>query len=84
MRFVDLVGDLLDHRDYVTHTEDTVGHSIRMELGEILHFFPFTDVFDRLAGDGTHRERGSTTSVTIELSQNEAGNADFFVEGLSD
>jgi len=82
--FIDLIGDLLDHGDDVSHAEDAVGHAGGVELGEVFDFFTFANVFDGLAGDGAHGEGGTTTGVTIELSEDEAGDSDGGVKGLGD
>jgi hypothetical protein len=82
--FVDLVGDLFHHADDVAHPEDAVGHSVGMEFGEVFHFLTFTNIFDGLAGDGTHGEGGATAGITIELGEDEAIDPDFLIEGLGD
>ena len=82
--FVDFIGDLFDHGDDVSHAEDSVGHAVGVEFGEVFHLLAFTDVFDGLAGDGAHGEGSSASGVTIEFGEDEAGDADFAVEGLCD
>ena len=75
---------MFDHGNDVTHAEDAVCHAVGVEFGEVFHFFAFTNVFDGLAGDGAHGEGGSASCVTIELGEDEAGDADFFIKGLCD
>jgi len=81
---VDFLRDLLDHGDNVTHAEDAVGHAVGVEFGEVFHFLAFSNILDGLAGDGTHGEGGTAAGITIELGEDEAGDANLAIEGLGD
>ena len=82
--FVHLVGDLLDHADDVAHAEDAVGHAARVEFEKLVELLALAGVFDRLAGDGAHRERRAAAGVAVELGEDDAGDADGVVEVLGD
>ncbi len=55
-----------------------------MELGKLVEFLAFAGVFDRFAGDGAHREGGAAAGVAIEFGEDDAGDADGFVEVFGD
>ena len=55
-----------------------------MELEELVELLALADVFDGLAGDGAHREGGAAAGVGVELGEDDAGDADGFVEVAGD
>ncbi len=77
---VDLIGHLLNHADDVAHAENAVRHAGGVKFTELIEFFPFADVFDRLASDGAHGEGGTATGIAIELGEDDAGEADGVIE----
>ena len=67
--FVILLLSSLNQADHVTHTEDTVSHTLRIEDINSLHLLTGTDELDRLVDNRTDTEGSTATSITIELSQ---------------
>ena len=60
------------------------GHAFGVELGELVEFFAFADVFDGFAGDGAHREGGAAAGVAVEFGEDDPGEIDGGVEGFGD
>ena len=77
---IDVFGGLFDQRDDVAHAENTVGDTARVELVEFVHALADTDQLDRLAGDGAHGEGRTAAAVAVHTGENEAGDADTFIE----
>ena len=66
----------------VAHAKDTARDPVRLKGFERVHLFAKADVFDRLAGHGTHRQRCTAAAVTVHPGQDNAGDADLVVELL--
>ena len=77
---IDVGGGLLDQRDDVAHAEDAAGNARGIEIFQRVELFAGADQFDRLAGDGAHRERGAAAAIAVDAREHDAGQADAFVE----
>src|SRR5699024_7869688 len=64
---------LLDEREHITHAEDAAGHALRVEDIEVLELLTGGGEHDRLAGDLTDGQGGTTTGVTVELGEHDTG-----------
>ena len=64
------------------HAENAIGNALRVEFVEIIDLFTRTNELDRLAGNSAHGERRTTTAITINTRQNNAGDADTLIEIL--
>ena len=69
---VELLLSTLYQRNHVTHTENTVGHTGRMEHVDSLHLLASTDKLDRLGYHSADTESSTTTGITIKLGKNHA------------
>ena len=75
---------LLDQRDDVAHAENAVGDAIGMKILERIDLLAGAEKFDRLAGDGAHRQRRAAAAVAVDAGQHDAGDADAIVEILGE
>ena len=73
---------LLDQAEHVAHAEDARRDTVRMERFQRVGLLAHTDELDRLAGDGTHRQRGTATGVAVDLGQDHTGQRQRVAEGL--
>ncbi len=56
-------------RHDITHAENTVRHTRRVELVNSIQFFTGTHKLDRLVHNSTDRKGGTTTGITVQLGQ---------------
>ena len=63
---------LLNERQHVAHTENARGQTVRMELVEVRQLFAGGGKRDGLADDVFDGERGTATSITVELGGRDA------------
>ena len=73
---------LLNQGKHIAHTKDTVCHAGRIERLQILELFAGALEVDGHTGDGQHRECRAAAGVTIRLGQDNAADANLFIEGL--
>ena len=72
------------HQGYhVAHTQDTVGHTRRMEGIDSLHLLTSTDKLDGLRHHRANRKGSTATGITVELGQHHAVEVQTVVEFLS-
>ena len=77
---IDRLRRLFDQRDDVAHAENAVGDALGMKILQRIHLFAGADQFDRLAGDGAHRQGRAAAPVAVDAGQHDAGNADALIE----
>ena len=73
---------LLDKGEQITHAQNAAGHALRVKDIEIIELLTGRGVHDGLAGDLTDRQGRTTTGVTVQLSENDAGKVHAIAEGL--
>src|SRR5690606_33739180 len=71
--FVDLALKFFDQRKDVTHTQNTLCDTFRMEWLQGIKLFAHTQEFDWLTGNGTHRQCRTTACITIGFGQDHTG-----------
>ncbi len=74
----------LDEADDIAHLEDPSRHSFRIEDREVLHPLADADELDRHAEHAVDRERRAAARIAVHLGEDDAGQADRFVESLGD
>ena len=67
-------------RHDITHTENTVCHTCRMELVDSIQLFAGTHKLDRLIHNGTNRKSGTATGITIQLGQHNTVKVQTFIK----
>ncbi|BDB43582.1 hypothetical protein IWGMT90018_40280 [Mycobacterium kiyosense] len=77
----DLLG-LFDQAQHVAHAQNAAGHPVRVEDVEVFELLPGGGEKDWHTGDFTHRQRGATAGVAVQLGQYHAGEADAVAERL--
>ena len=70
----------LYQRHDITHAENTVCHTCRMELVDSIQLFAGTHKLDRLVYHGTDRKSSTATGVTIQLGQHDAVKVQTFIK----
>ena len=73
---------LLDQAEHITHAEDARGDTLRVERLERFALLAHTDELDRLASNGTYRQRGTATGVAVDLGEDHAGQRQCVTKGL--
>ena len=71
-RFVVLLLRAFYEAHHITHTEDTVSHTTRMEHIQCLHLLACSDELDRLVDHRADTQRRTTAGITIQFSQYDA------------
>ena len=69
--------------DDITHAEDTVGHTFRIEHVECVHLLTDTDKLDRLLHHGADGQGSTTAGVAVQLGKHHTIEVEAIVEGLS-
>lgn len=80
--FIDLFLGFFDEGDHVTHTEDAIGHAVRVEFLQSVDFFAYTDEFDGFSGDGLGGESGAAARVGVGFRKDEAVEFELFVKSF--
>ena len=78
--FIHLGLDFFDQRQHVAHAQNARDDAIRIKRIERIVLFADADKLDRLADDCLDRERRAAARIAIHLGQDDARNADAFVE----
>ena len=70
--FIKLLLGTLHQRDHISHSQNTIGHPIRIENIKGFHLFTGTDKLDRFLNHFPNGKGGSPSGVTIQLGQHHA------------
>ncbi len=77
---IDVLLDLVDEREDITHAEDARGNAVGMERFEGIALFAHADELKRLTGDGTDGESGAAAGIAVHFGEDDTGDAETFVK----
>ncbi|RMQ38992.1 Membrane protein [Pseudomonas syringae pv. actinidiae] len=80
--FVEGLFGLFDQAEHVAHAEDSRSDTVRVKRLQRLALLAHADKLDRLAGDCTHRQCSTATSIAIDLGQDDTGQRQRIAECL--
>ena len=80
----DGVSGFLGEREDITHTEDAACDAVGMKNFQLGKLFAHADEFDRSAGNSFDGKSGTAAGIAVHLRENNARDAQFFIEGLCD
>lgn len=78
---VDLLGTFYQADD-VAHAQDTLGHTIGVELVKLIRLLAGADELYRLLNDGADGQSGTAAAVAVEFGEDNAVEVDAVVEGF--
>ena len=78
---IDRLVRLFHQRQHIAHAKNARSHAIGMKQLQAVELLAHAGELDRTAGDLTHRQRGATAGIAIELGQHHAGERQRLAEG---
>ena len=79
---IELLLGLLHEGNHVTHSENTVCHTLRVEGIQSLHLLTRADELYRFTGDGTYGKGCTTSCVTVQFCEYNSVKIKPFIENL--
>ena len=82
LTLVDFALGLFNQRHHVAHAENARGDALGVEGLQRSGLLANTHKFNRLASDGAHRQRRTTTGVRVDLGENDAAERQHIIKCL--